>query len=263
MVARSKRLTLPLFVLLGAVRALSLSSAWASPTHGHTALHSLDSASVGYANSGALASGVRLAPSDSVRYLPGRTLHYGTAELVGLINRVAREIYRRFHVPVTVGDLSAHDGGPVGHHVSHQSGRDADIVFFVRDHGAHDRPVQLDDLVSFDAAGESPDHRLRFDTARNWSLLEDLFSDRQVRVERVFISSPLRARLLSWGRVHGTPAGVSRAAATLVQPAHVSPHDNHFHVRIGCPCGDRACREGVRLRRRRPRHAARGPSHGR
>ncbi len=234
--------------------------------HGHAQAHARpgaraslppDSRSVGYANGGALSDGTRLSESESIRYLPGRSLHYGTAELVGLIDRVGAALRRRFRIRLTVGDLSARNGGPVGHHVSHQSGRDADIAFFVRDVDNH--PVELDDLVSFDPQGHSMDGHLRFDTPRNWAFLEALFTDRRVRTERVFISTPLRARLLEYARAHGRGDALARAQATLVQPANVSPHDNHFHIRIGCPGGDATCREGVRLRRRPgPRHAARG-----
>ena len=222
------------------------------------------SASLGWANSGTLQFGRHLAESEEVRFLPGRVLHWGTDELVGLLERVGAATHRRFGARLTVGDLSAQHGGPVGRHRSHQSGRDADVCFLARHATARGNgaPVDLDDYVSFDANGRSLDGRYVFDTARNWGIVEALLSDRRVGVERVFISSPLRARLLAFGREHGASQGfLDRVALTLLQPRNVSPHDNHFHVRIGCSAGDPQCREGVRARRvvrRRPaRRAAR------
>ncbi len=213
---------------------------------------------MGWANSGTLEHGRSLTEGEGVRFMPGRSLHWGTDELVSLLERVGAAMRRRFGARITVGDLSAEHGGPVIRHRSHQSGRDADVGFFARlvtPRGAG-APTDLNDYVSFDANGRSLDGRYVFDTARNWSLLEEILTDRRVEVERIFISAPLRQRLLTFGREHGASSSLlERAALTLLQPRGVSPHDNHFHVRIGCPTGDHECREGVRARRvirRRP-----------
>lgn len=206
------------------------------------------SVSAGYVNGGALIHGRHLNEGNGIRYLPGRTLHFGTEELVGLLERSGRRLYRRFGTPLSVGDLSARQGGPAARHRSHQSGRDADLVFFVRDQRG--RPVELRDYAAFDGAGRALAGGYRFDTARNWALVEALLTDPLVRPEMIFISYPLRARLLQWARSHGASATVvARAQRTLLQPRHVHPHDNHFHVRIGCPAGDRGCQEGTRPHR--------------
>lgn len=227
------------------------------------------SMSVGWPNHGSLDNGRHLAASDSVRILPGRTLQWGTEELVGLIERTALRLKRRFQLPLTVGDLSARAGGRISRHRSHQSGRDADLAFFARTAPARGaaRPVTLTDYVVFDRNGLSLDGAMRFDTARNWSLVEALLTDPRVRVERLFVSTTLRALLLQHARASHVSTGIINLAAnTLVQPARVSPHDNHFHLRIACPGGDRQCHTGVWLppppRRRRvaapaSRHPAR------
>jgi penicillin-insensitive murein endopeptidase len=213
---------------------------------------------MGWANRGALIHGRAIEEGDGVRFLPGRTLHWGTEELVGLIERVGAEMRRRHSSRVTVGDLSAEHGGPVGRHRSHQSGRDADICFLARTATTRGQgaPVDLNDYVSFDRNGRSLDGRYVFDTARNWALLDAILTDRRVQIERIFISAPLRQRLLAYGREHGADGALlERAALTLLQPRGVSPHDNHFHVRIDCPAGDAQCREGVHrvpVVRRRP-----------
>lgn len=222
-------------------------------------------ASLGWANGGSLLHGRRLTESTSIRFLPGRVLHYATDELLSLIERSATVLHRRFPgARLTVGDLSAQHGGPVGRHRSHQSGRDADIGFFARiattrGTGA---PTDLNDYISFGADGRSLDGRYVFDTARNWAFIQTILTDRVTRIERVFVSAPLRHRLLDYARAHGASGSlVNRAALTLMQPRRVSPHDNHFHIRITCPEGDDSCREGVRLRR--VRRAARHERHER
>lgn len=217
------------------------------------------SASLGWPNHGNLQSARHLEASASVRILPGRVLQWGTEELVGLLERTASRLKRQLQVPLTVGDLSAREGGAISRHRSHQSGRDADLAFFARTAPARgpSRPVAPTDYVVFDRNGLSLDRTLRFDTARNWALVHALLTDPRGRVERIFVSSPLRALLLQHARAtHASPRVVALAASTLVQPARVSPHDNHFHLRIACPASDRQCRTGVWVRPRPPRRRA-------
>ncbi len=52
----------------------------------------------------------------------------------------------------------------------------------------------------------------------------------------IFVAAPLRARLLSFAERTGAPPNVRvRAAELMQQPRGALPHDDHFHVRIGCP----------------------------
>jgi penicillin-insensitive murein DD-endopeptidase len=213
---------------------------------------------LGWANGGSLDHGRQLIEGESIRFLPGRTLHWGTDELLGLLERVGDSLKTRFRSKLTVGDLSAQHGGPVGRHRSHQSGRDADLCFLARIWNSRNNgaPTDLNNYISFGANGRSLDGRYVFDTARNWALLEALLGDRRVSVDHIFISNPLRTRLLTWAREHDAdPALLRRASLLMFQPRRVSPHDNHFHVRIACPEGDAQCRGGIlrpRVIRRRP-----------
>jgi penicillin-insensitive murein endopeptidase len=215
---------------------------------------------MGYVNGGALANGVRLLEDSTIRYLPGRTHHHGTEELVGLLRRASQAVARQFAgSKLTVGDMSDHDGGPLGHHASHQSGRDVDLAFYVRDERG--RPRQLDDYLSFNGRGVPiAGGPLRFDVARNWALVAALLSDPAVRVEHIFVSTPLRALLLEHARSIDAPSAlVARAQLVMHQPVRALPHSNHFHVRIACPSGHAQCVDGVRPRpapRRRARVAS-------
>lgn len=254
-----------------ALAALVLASApalsGATPNRrGHGPRRPPPSASMGWANGGRLVNPAHLEQDQFVRYLPGRSLHYATDELVGLLRRVGRAVNRRTGARLTVGDLSAHNGGPVGHHASHQSGRDADLCFFQADARGHS--VASADYVTFDRNGRALVGPLRFDVARNWALVEALVNDPAVRVEHLFIAHWLRALLLDYGRAHGADAAtLARAESLMHQPVNANPHANHFHVRIACPAGDEACLEGIRPAPARRRRTARAPAarggHGR
>lgn len=226
--------------------------------------------SLGYANAGSLANAVRLVEDERIRYLPGRPHHHGTEELVAMLRRASTAVARDFPGSrLTVGDMSDHDGGPIGHHASHQSGRDVDIAFYARD--ARGRPRVLDDYVSFNGRGlPIAGGPWRFDVARNWALVAALLEDPAVRVEHIFVSTPLRALLIAHARsINARPMLLVRAQLVMHQPTHALPHSNHFHVRIACPSGDAQCVEGVRppprARRRRVASARRpaATQHGR
>lgn len=207
------------------------------------------SRSVGWPWQGALQNGVRLEPSPYVRWVGeyARAGHfYGTGELVALLERAALRVAVRLPgARLSVGELSRAHGGEIDGHGSHESGRDADIAFYMLDGRA--RPFDPWAFAAFDGNGEAraPNEGLRFDDARNWELVARLVTDPDARVQFIFVSNPIRGRLLAEARRRRAPRHVvDRAAMVLVQPAHGHPHRNHFHVRIYCPPADRpACRD--------------------
>lgn len=175
----------------------------------------------------------------------------GTTRLVGMVVRAARSLVARDQASLRVGDLSAPRGGRVQRHHSHRNGRDVDLLFFVRD-AATDRPVMSEGFVRFNRQGESVGASvpLRFDTARNWQLLEALLRDDEAAVLRVFCAAWLRRMLLDYGQSAGRPAWVlERAEQVLLQPGDSLPHDDHFHVRVACTPGERVrgCVDGAPL----------------
>ena len=198
---------------------------------------SIMSLTVGHPNAGwqARAKKLRDTPYLEVR---DRTDHlsYGHPALVLMLRRSAKEVARDHEGSVMfVGDLSSEQGGPVFGHRSHQSGRDADVAFYVNDvKGNH---VKLQRFVRFRADGVATDGSgLRFDEARNWLLVQSWVRDQRAGLSHVFVSSALRKRLLDYGRSHPVyNRYVPQVAKLLKQPANAGAHDNHFHVRIRCP----------------------------
>jgi len=196
--------------------------------------------SVGAAHDGRLEGAVAL-PLDGHGYrfygpVATRGTRFATLELGALIARAARVLHEHAPgPPLVVGDCSAEDGGRIPRHVSHQSGRDVDLLFLARD--ATGEPVELGRFVRFDGAGRcvSPGCDVVFDVARNWWLVRTLVASREPAVQYIFVSEPLRALLIAHAEAHGEhPELLRRARRILHQPTSGAPHDDHFHVRIHC-----------------------------
>ncbi len=210
------------------------------------------SRSLGFPFQGRLRGGVRLRESRYLRYVPEYAAagnHYGTWELVQLLERAAYRVARRVReggvARLSVGELSREGGGRIPGHASHQNGRDVDLAFYMRD--GRGRPYEPFAFAEFDADGRGvgPNHALTFDDARNWELVAKLVADGDAKVQFIFVANHLKRRLLREARRRHAPAVViERAARAMVQPARGHRHANHFHVRIYCsPSARPACRD--------------------
>ncbi len=173
---------------------------------------------------------------------------YGTPTLISTIERAAREVAEAFPQgsPLQVGDLSSVRGGAHARHRSHRTGRDADLAFYLRDSGglpaAPPKWVKLDSF----GVGVFGDRAYHFDEARNWHLVRTLVLDDRARVKWIFCSNELKARLLRYATRHEPSArAILRATWILHQPSRGEPHDDHFHLRVGCSSVERSlgCRE--------------------
>jgi penicillin-insensitive murein endopeptidase len=212
--------------------------------------YSLMSLSVGHPNDGYQIRAKRLREGTYVRIKDGSAAYsYGHPALVLMLERSARQIAHagRPRMKMLVGDLSRKEGGPLAGHHSHQSGRDADVGFYVKD--AKGRPKLLRKFVAFDGNGKAKDGSgYVFDDWRNWLLVQAWLRDDRAGISHVFVSRALRARLLRYAQ-SGKPYRkyVPAAAQLLKQPKRASAHDDHFHVRISCPKRqDEVCHEQSR-----------------
>ena len=180
-------------------------------------------------------------------------VRWGLEPLVTMIERAARAV--RHHFPdaiVSVGHLSRAGGGDIDRHRSHESGRDADVSFFVRT--ATGKQLLPSHFVAFRGDGSSlawPG--AYFDDAKNWALVAAMVSDSEAHVSHLFVAEPLRARLLAYAERIGAPAAIRvRAAEAMQQPRGALPHDDHFHVRIACPAHMNGCVENPTRHQGRP-----------
>ncbi len=199
--------------------------------------YSLMSLSVGTPNSGWQLRAKKLKSSPHLRVKKGSgAFVYGHPALVLMLHRTSRDVGRMARgAKMLVGDLSAKSGGPLSGHRSHQSGRDADVGFYVRD--PKGRAVTLDRFRQFGGDGKAKDGSgYMFDDHRNWLLVQSWIQDRRAGISHIFVAKPLRKRLLDYARKNKNyKLHLNAAAVLLKQPRSSSAHDDHFHVRIACP----------------------------
>ncbi|MGB5813308.1 MAG: penicillin-insensitive murein endopeptidase [Polyangiales bacterium] len=181
------------------------------------------------------------------RVRPGEGTRYGTATLIEAIERAALAVDEAYPggYPLRVGDLSGPRGGAHERHRSHRAGRDADLLYYVRDAGG--LPARGVGWMGFDRFGLAirSTRAFAFDEARNWHLVKTLLLDSDARVKWLFCSNDIKTRLLRYAARHEPSAkAVLRATWVLHQPRG-DPHADHFHVRVGCAPAERAlgCRE--------------------
>jgi penicillin-insensitive murein endopeptidase len=191
--------------------------------------------SVGAPNQGKLRGARKLRVTDDV-IAKKNSSSWGLPELTNLLQRAARKVRKKHGGPaLLVGDLSAKLGGPLVGHNSHQSGRDADLGFFVTN--SKGKPFRATRFLPFDDAGVGKDVPwARFDDVRNWALVRALLTDEQVNVRHIFVTAGLEARLLAYAKQKKEPEELlTRAALVLMAPKDADVHDDHFHIRIACP----------------------------
>lgn len=205
------------------------------------------SKSVGSPTDGHILGGMHLATSPYLRVYPvyaDRDVRWGTDTLVGLVDRAAKSVRKQFPDAVmSVGHLSKQGGGEIDRHASHESGRDADVGFYVKNSAG--KPLLADHMVPFVADGTAPTWPgAHFDDARNWALVAAIVGDGHAKVTHLFVATPIRERLLAYAaKIGASPAIRSKASEVLAQPRGSLPHDDHFHVRIACPGSSDKCIE--------------------
>jgi penicillin-insensitive murein endopeptidase len=203
--------------------------------------------SVGSPTEGHLVGGAHLDESTYLRIVPfykGSNASWGLESLVGLVDRAGQRVHKQYPDAVlSVGHLSKHGGGEIDRHASHESGRDADIGFFIANQAG--KPLYSDHFVAFLGDGTAPSWPgARFDDARNWALVAALVGDGHAHITHIFVATWMRSRILEYAAKINAPMNLRvRASALMAQPKGAMPHDDHFHVRIACPHGMEGCIE--------------------
>ena len=199
--------------------------------------------SVGFPNAGRLEGGVHLDVGKPYLHVVAEyakpDLRWGLPALVGMIDRVAKSVAKKFPgSAMDVGDLSSRHGGDVLRHHSHESGRDADLGFYVTD--ARGKQLHAPTFIKFDQNLRSPTIAgARLDLQRTWFMVQSMLLDPKAHVSHIFVAEPIKDALLDQARRSGVGHAVlSRASSTLMQPTNSLPHDDHMHVRISCPQSD-------------------------
>lgn len=195
--------------------------------------------SVGTPSGGVLTEATELPVSgDGFRRLrPRARTYFGTDALVRTLAWSApRARVRESDPPLLVGDIAGPRGGRLSGHHSHRTGRDVDLLFFyVTPAGA---PIEAPGFLKIGADGMAKTEDgafVRLDVPRCWALVKALLSSPHAEVAWLFVASHVEALLVEHARALGEPDWlVWRAENVLHQPGDSAPHDDHFHLRIGC-----------------------------
>jgi penicillin-insensitive murein DD-endopeptidase len=151
---------------------------------------------------------------------PERVRFYGHPLLVALIRDLGGRA-DELHLPkLSVGDLGQPRGGPAPTgHASHQTGLDVDLYFVP--------PVDHKTTTMVDDAHRRPSRRFTAAMARVVELAAD-----DARVDRIFIHPVLKRALCE--RQVGDRSWLRKLTPWW-------GHDDHVHVRVGCPTDSTSC----------------------
>lgn len=243
------RLSLELSTLAGTLMMLGSAACSRVPSPLTPAVGS----SIGLPFQGVLAASLSLPPQGPGYALlrrPGR--NFGTPAMISAIRFAAEEVDRQLPgSTLAVGDLSARQGGRIPGHKSHRTGRDADLLFYVTTLGGAPIDSPGFRVVGPDGLGQTPGRYgnlfFRFDLARNWLLIKALISAPSSEMLWIFVSRPLEALLIEYALARGEdPVLLWQAECLMLQPKNALPHDDHFHIRVGCSPQDAVagCEDG-------------------
>jgi len=203
------------------------------------------SISIGRPSRGRIIDGVRIPASGEGFFTreiwATRGQRYGTEELVDLLVSVSRRVAATSGgTRLVVADLSGKGGGPAyAWHRSHQSGRDVDLLYYMRD--ADGKPMEADAMRVFGRSGVARDGSgITIDIPRTWLLVKELLTAPEAVVQWVFMYDPIAAKLLEHAESTGEPEWlIERARKAVKQPGDSARHDDHMHVRVYCSPADR------------------------
>ncbi|HSS00814.1 MAG TPA: penicillin-insensitive murein endopeptidase [Kofleriaceae bacterium] len=204
------------------------------------------SISVGKPSRGYLVEGVRL-PDRGDGFITrdvwrARENRYGTDELIDLITAVARRMRAQVRdVKLVVADLSGKGGGErIAFHRSHQTGRDVDLLYYMRD--ASGQPFEPDAMHVFNRYARAADGSgIAIDIPRTWALVKELITAPEAAVQWIFMYEPIAQRLIEHAEKIGEPpALIAHARKACRQPGDSARHDDHMHVRVYCSSADRS-----------------------
>lgn len=192
--------------------------------------------SIGGAHGGVLVAGVRM-PEGASWELVSPGLAWGTQETIDALTRAIDEVAARFPdgPKVFIGDLSRKGGGHLPPHVSHQSGRDVDVGYYLTEGHRWYATAKASNL----------------DKARTWHLIRTLIAESDVDLILVDtqIQKILKAYALEIGEDPGWLDQVFQVGGKSRRPIvfHAKGHATHLHVRFYSPAAQELGRRAYRF----------------
>ena len=190
----------------------------------------------------------------------GRGTNWASDELVESLLKAADDVARRFPGSILpVGNLSRGGGGRIRWSISHQSGRDADVGFYLRQSDGTQIFQQAMVKIAPDGSTLLPDGTVAYlDVPRTWTFIKSMLRNRRISLQWVFLADPIRLKLLEYAAARKeAPSLIEMAGQVMAQPAGL-PHDDHMHIRTYCRPDDllEGCRD---IGSNRPWYASPGP----
>lgn len=159
-----------------------------------------------------------------------RNRNWGHPELVNFLVGLSRAATQVGWRGLYIGDMSQPRGGPmVSGHASHQLGLDADI-WMLPPSSLNLSPAQRESISSVSVVEKGGLSMSRYWTPSHAALIQAAAMD--PRVDRIFLDAAIKATMCQMHNNRG---------AWLQKLRPTPNHDYHFHVRLHCPRGDRAC----------------------
>lgn len=184
---------------------------------------------------GCLAGGVAVPVTDEAWQVMrlSRNRNWGTPQLVGVVERLAREAKAAGEWNgLLLGDMSQPRGGPMlSGHASHQIGLDADVwltpmpdrVLTRKERENISATIVVKNRKEIDPKVWTVNHAKLIKRAASYP-----------EVARIFVHPPIKAELCKW-------ATGDRSWLAKVRPLY--GHNYHFHIRIKCPAGMSSCKD--------------------
>ena len=133
--------------------------------------------------------------------------------------------------PLVVGDISKKGGGALARHVSHQTGRDADMGFYYRGGAPRDFQKATKKNLDFKATWAL------INAFRKSDSYDYIFMDRKVQkwlIEWLVKTGQMRRNALK--------KIFSYRGSARARIRHEPGHRDHMHIRFRCPSSDKNCR---------------------
>ena len=191
--------------------------------------------SIGTFTAGCLRGAATL-PTDGTGYQVmrlSRNRYYGHPNLIQFIQNLGQSAYTQQLGTILIGDLGQPRGAPmVSGHRSHQTGLDVDMWFLLSPE-ANNRSLSNTEREKWNAPsvllGKSDELDLRHWAIANELVLE--LASRMPEVDRIFVNPSVKRHLCNQAGKHDW--------LRKIRPWW--RHDDHFHVRLKCPEGNKEC----------------------
>ncbi len=167
---------------------------------------------------------------------PERNRHFATYEMAEMISRLGQTLNEIYSHKLYLGNISAQNGGKLKPHLSHQIGVDADIAYPTTKENVKFPVVVQMSTRHFDPSS--------FSVGKTYELLKFAFSQRDIKIDRVFIDRTIKKSLCDYAKSQNEFSSKDKNVVNTLFNSidHVEGHGDHFHIRLKCSAYDPACR---------------------